>query len=118
MLLEVPPVIWNVPALLNVLAAPPLKKIPFPLPFTMFQVAPARLLITAPFTTNRLKPEVVLPCVVVPEALSVRVLRVGWPAGRLIPPLVFVTPVPLITPPVQVNSVVKLRIPVLVIVPP
>src|SRR6266851_6925644 len=90
--LVTPPVICNVPALLNVLAAPPLKKIPFPLPFTMLQVAPEGLLITAPFCSNRLLTEVVLPDVVVPETLSVRVLRVGWPAGRLIPPLVFVTP--------------------------
>src|SRR6266851_9121659 len=92
MSLATPPVIWNVPALLNVGAAPPLKMMPFPLPFTMLQVAPARLLITAPFTSNRLKPEVVLPYVVVPETLSVRVSRVGWPAGRLIPPFAFVTP--------------------------
>src|SRR5260370_30337300 len=44
MLLETPPVIWNVPALLNVAAVPPLQVMPFEtllLPFTMFQVAPA-----------------------------------------------------------------------------
>src|SRR5437899_156928 len=66
---------------------------------------------------TRLATAVVLPKVVVAETLSVRVSRKGWPEGTLIPPLVFVTPVPLITPPVQVNCVVKFRIPVLVIVP-
>src|SRR6266852_4372656 len=46
--LEIPPVIWKVPALLNVDGVPPLKMMPFPLSFTMVQVAPERLLITAP----------------------------------------------------------------------
>src|SRR5713226_3107796 len=55
-----PPVIWKVPALLNVLV-PTLLKIPLALPPAMVQVAPERLLITAPFCVNRLKPDVVLP---------------------------------------------------------
>src|SRR5713101_4256684 len=102
--LETPPVIWKVPALLNVLAVPPLKMMPFALPFTMVQVAPERLLITAPFCSNRLLLVVVVPAVVVPETVSVRALRTPWPEGRLIPPLALVTPVPLMVPPVQVNS--------------
>src|SRR5713226_5145476 len=96
-----PPVIWKVPALLNVLV-PTLLKIPLPLPPAMVQVAPARLLITAPFRRNRLLPVVPLAAVV-PEMLSVRVSRMGWPEGRLIPPLPLTTPVPLIVPPVQVR---------------
>src|SRR5216683_5860606 len=74
-LLEVPPIIWNVPALLNVLGLV-VWKIPLPLPPTILQVAPARLLITAPFCRNRLLPVVPL-AVVVPETLSVRVSRMG-----------------------------------------
>src|SRR6266404_2094317 len=115
--LLIPPVIWNVPALLNVLAVPPLKKIPFPLPFAMVQVAPERLLITAPFRRDRMLPPVALPNVVVPGAFSVRVSRITLALGRLIPPLALVTPVPLIVPPVHANCVVKLMIPVFVIVP-
>src|SRR6266404_666327 len=112
MLLEIPPVIWNVPALLNVLAVPPLKKIPFPLPFTMVQVAPARLLITAPFRRNRALPPVAFPNVVVPGAFSVRVSRITLALGRLIPPLALVTPVPLIVPPVHVSKPVRVTLPV------
>src|SRR5216684_177768 len=52
--LEIPPVIWNV-------LVPTLLMIPLALPPAMVQVAPARLLITAPFCRNRLKPDVVLP---------------------------------------------------------
>src|SRR4029077_11381826 len=96
----------------NVLAAPLLKKIPFPLPFTMVQVAPERLLITAPFRSDRMLPPVALPNVVVPGAFSVRVSRITLALGRLIPPLVFVTPVPLITPPVQVSKPVRVTLPV------
>src|SRR5713101_7762091 len=84
--LDTPPVICNVPALLNVLAVPPLKAMPFPLPFTIFQVAPARLLITAPFCRNRVAPAVVLPNVVAPETLSVRVSRKAKEV-KIIPPL-------------------------------
>src|SRR5882672_19396 len=116
--LLVPPVIWNVPALLNALAVPPLKMIPFPLPFTTFQVAPARLLITAPFRRNRLLPPVAFPNVVVPDAFSVRVSRITLALGRLIPPLAFVTPVPLIVPPVQVSGPLRLTAPVPLSVPP
>src|SRR5260370_39259938 len=52
-LFEVPPVIWNVPALLNVMVSV-LVKIPLSLPPTILQVAPARLLITAPLFRNSL----------------------------------------------------------------
>src|SRR4029077_14152983 len=62
------PVISHVPALLNAGATPPLLKMPFPAPFTMFQGAPAKLFNTAPFCRNRLLPPVVFPNVVVPEA--------------------------------------------------
>src|SRR4029077_1506813 len=115
--LLVPPVISNVPALLNAGATPPLLKMPFPAPFTMFQVAPAKLFNTAPFCRNRLLPPVVFPNVVVPEAFSVRVSRNTLPFGMLIPPCVLVVPVPVQDPPFHVNSVAKLMIPVLVIVP-
>src|SRR6266849_3966232 len=101
---RVPALAFTVPALLNVDGVPPLKMMPFPLPFTMVQVAPERLLITAPFRRNRELLAVVLPAVVVPETLRVRVSRMAWPEGRLIPPLALVTPVPLMVPPVQVNS--------------
>src|SRR6266852_1449357 len=97
--LDTPPVICNVPALLNAAAAPPLKRMPVVktlLPFTMFQVAPDRLFTTAPFVRNRMLPPVVFPNVVVPGAFSVRVSRNTVPLGMLIPPFVFVTPVPLI----------------------
>src|SRR5713101_9825288 len=109
--LEIPPVIWNVPALLNVDGVPPLKMMPFALPFTMVQVAPERLLITAPFRRNRLLPPAVFPNVVVPDAFSVRVSRSTLPLGILIPPLAFVTPVPLMVPPVQVSKPVRVTVP-------
>src|SRR5216684_2096485 len=104
--LVTPPVICNVPALLNV-GVPPLKMMPFPfplLPFTKVHTAPTRLLITAPFCRTRLAPTAVLPKVVAPETLSVRVSRSTCPEGRLIPPLALVAPVPVMFPPVQVSS--------------
>src|SRR6516225_8183574 len=119
-LLVAPVTCWNVPALLNVGAAPPPNKIPWPLPATKLQVAPARLFTTAPFSRNKLlPPTVVLPNVVAPETFSVRVSRITEAAGRLIPPLAFVVPVPLcVPPPDQVNSPVMTKIPVPVSVPP
>src|SRR6266852_1442199 len=104
---EIPPVIWNVPALLNV-GVPPLKMMPFPKVHT----APTRLLITAPFCRTRLAPTAVLPKVVAPETLSVRVSRSTCPEGRLIPPLALVAPAPLIVPPVQVSKPVRVTLPV------
>src|SRR5580692_1900818 len=87
------------------------------LPFTMFQVAPAWLFTTAPFSRYRVLPPVAFPNVVVPDAFSVRVSRNTVPFGMLMPPCVLVVPVPVHDPPVHVNGVVKLRIPVFVIVP-
>src|SRR5713226_4054675 len=118
MSLATPPVICNVPALLNAGAVPPLKKIPFPLPFTIFQVAPARLLITAPLCRNRLLPPVAFPNVVVPDAFSVRMSRNTLTLGMLIPPLALVAPAPPIVPPDQVNSPVIANVPAPVKVPP
>src|SRR6266851_3160630 len=105
--LLIPPVIWKMPELLNVPVVPPLRTMPFPkvaLPFRRVQVAPARLLITAPFCTNRVLPAVGLANVVVPETLSVRASRKACEGLKLIPPLAFVTPVPLIVPPVHVRG--------------
>jgi hypothetical protein len=115
-LLLLPPVISNRPALLNAGAVPPLLKIPCPLPFKMFQVAPARLFTTAPFCRNSSAPET-LPNVVVPDAFNVRVSRTREPLGMLMPPFVLVMPVPVHDPPVQFSTVVKFTLPVLVIVP-
>src|SRR6516225_798202 len=118
-LLVAPVTCWNVPALLNVGAAPPLKEIPWPLPATKLQVAPARLFTTAPFCRDRLLATVVLPNVVAPGTFSVRVSRIAEPPGKLIPPLAFVVPVPLcVPPPDQVNSPLMTKIPVPVSVPP
>src|SRR5580692_686745 len=89
------------------------------LPFTIFQVAPAWLFTTAPFSRYRVLPPVVaFPNVVVPDAFSFRVSRNKVPFGILIPPLVFVVPAPLIVPPDQVNSPVIARVPAPVSVPP
>src|SRR4029077_17614559 len=111
----VPPVICNVPALLNAGATPPLKIMPFPtltLPFTMLQVAPARLFTTAPLDRNRPLPPVAFPNVVVPATFSVRVLRDTLTLGTLIPPLALVPPAPFIVPPVQVSRPVRAAVPV------
>src|SRR5260370_8134759 len=108
----IPPVIWNVPALLNAPVAPLPNWIPFPLPFTIFQVAPARLFTIAPFIRVRLLPPAAFPNVVVPDTFSVRVSRACWPEGRLIPPLAFVAPAPLIVPPVQVSKPMRVTLPV------
>src|SRR5216683_2461961 len=119
--LDTPPVICNVPALLNVVAVPPLKIMPFAkplLPFTMLQVAPARLFTTAPVDRNRPLPPVAFPNVVVPDAFSVRVSRVTLALGMLIPPFAFVTPAPLIVPPVQVSKPLTVTVEVPVNVPP
>src|SRR5712692_5134850 len=116
--LDTPPVICNVPALLNVLAVPPLKMMPFPLPFTIFQVAPARLLITAPLCRNRLLPPVAFPNVVVPDAFSVRMSRNTLTLGMFIPPLALVAPVPFIVPLVQLSKPVRVTMPVPDRVPP
>jgi hypothetical protein len=119
--LETPPVICNVPALLNVLAVPPLKIMPFPtllLPFTIFQVAPERLLITAPLCSSSVAPAVVLPNVVVPETFSVRVFSNACGEVKLIPPLALVAPVPFIVPPVQFSRPLTLTVEVPVNVPP
>src|SRR5712691_9801142 len=116
--LDTPPVICNVPALLNVLAVPPLKMIPFPLPFTIFQVAPERLLIAAPLCSSSVAPAVVLPNVVVPETFSVRVFSKACAEVKLIPPLALVAPAPLIVPPVQVSRPLTVTALVPVSVPP
>src|SRR4029077_12980483 len=100
--LLVPPVISNVPALLNAGAAPPLLKMPFPAPFTKFQMAPVRLFNTAPFCRNREPPPVGFPNVVVPEAFNVRVSKNMVAFRMLMLPFAFVIPVPLIVPPDQV----------------
>src|SRR6266446_6974590 len=116
--LDTPPVICNVPALLNVLAVPPLKMIPFPLPFTIFQVAPDTLLITAPLCSSNVAPAVVLPNVVVPETFSVRVFSNACGEVKLIPPLALVAPAPLIVPLVHVSRPLTLTVEVPVNVPP
>src|SRR4029077_13209429 len=94
---------------------------PFPtltLPLTMLQVAPARLFTTAPLCRNRPLPPVAFPNAVVPDAFSVRVSRNTLTFGMLIPPLAFVTPAPLIVPPVQVNRPLTVTVEVPVNVPP
>src|SRR5580692_6273690 len=94
--------------------------IPFPtllLPFTMFQVAPNWLFTAAPLDMYRKLPPVAFPNVVVPEAFNVRVSRNTVLLGMLRPACVLVVPVPVHDPPVHVNSVVKLMLPVFVIVP-
>src|SRR5229473_7369189 len=111
----VPPVIWKVPRLLNAGAVPPLKIIPFPtllFPFTMFQVAPATLFTTAPLDRNSPLPPTALPNVVVPDAFSVRMFRDTLALGMFIPPFVFVVPVPVHVPPVQVSRPVRVTLPV------
>src|SRR6266478_974295 len=92
--------------------------IPFPLPFTMLQVAPARLLITPPLCRNRLAPAVELPNVVVPETFSVRVFSKACAEVKLIPPLALVAPAPLIVPPVHVSKPLMVTLPVPERVPP
>src|SRR4029077_5856519 len=120
-LLETPPVICNVPALLNAGATPPLKIMPFPkplLPFTMLQVAPARLFTTAPVDRNSPLPPVAFPNVVVPDTFNVRASSVTLALGMLIPPLAFVTPAPFIAPPDQAVSPLTVTVEVPVNVPP
>ena len=67
-----PPVIWKVPALLKVPVVAPLRAMLELL--TIPQVAPARLLITAPFCRNKLFGLVKL---VAPDTFRVRVSRKG-----------------------------------------
>src|SRR6267378_4082890 len=91
---------------------------PFPFPFTMFHVAPARLLITAPLCTSSVAPAVELPKVVIPETFSVRVSRTACGEVKLIPPFALVAPAPVIVPPVQFKSPVTTKLPTPVNVPP
>src|SRR5260370_1138230 len=88
------------------------------LPFTMFQVAPAKLFTTAPVDRNRPLPPVAFPNVVVPDTFSVRASRNTLTLGMLIPPLALVTPAPLIVPAVQVSKPVRVTLPVPDRVPP
>src|SRR6267143_3128508 len=85
---------------------------PFPFPFTMFHVAPARLLITAPLCTSSVAPAVELPNVVAPETFSIRVSRTACGEVKLIPPFALVAPAPVISPPVHVSKPVMVTLPV------
>src|SRR5260370_1866921 len=90
--LSAPPVIWNVPALLNVGAVPPLKLMPFEtllLPFTMFQRSHEHMSTIHPHLKIVCLLLLALTNVVVPDTFSVRASRNTLPVRILIPPLAF-----------------------------
>src|SRR5712692_6432389 len=109
--IRVPAFAFTVPLLLNatltVLDTPP-----------VICNVPAMLLITAPLCRNRLLPPVAFPNVVVPDAFSVRMSRNTLTLGMFIPPLALVAPVPFIVPPVQFSRPLTLTVEVPVNVPP
>src|SRR5260370_19645154 len=82
-----PPVICNVPALLNVLAAPPLKIMPRSEEHTSELQSHLNLVCRLLLEKKKLAPAVELPNVLVPEKFSVRVFRTTCGEVKLIPPL-------------------------------
>src|SRR5208283_5838259 len=110
-LTPVPDVFSNVPALLKVGAVPPSNSIC--VSASWFQVAPALLLITDPFSIRTAEPVQVA----VPTLFRVRVSRNGSPE-IVIPPLAFVTPLPLSVPPDQVSVPLTVTVSLPVSVPP
>src|SRR5215467_12766263 len=102
LIVPVPPVFSNVPALLITGVVPPLFWMN-PL-FTMFHVAPDFTFSVAPFSIANVGAFVVVPKVLVAPTFTVRVSRVGNAGGMLMPPLALVMPLPLI---VALDQVVR-----------
>src|SRR5215472_497778 len=115
LVVPVPVVFSNVPALLITGIVPPLFEIDPS--FTIFHTAPACTFSVPPFSIN-IEGADDVPNVLVPPAFTVRVSRKGEPDTTLIPPLALVTPLPLIVALLQVVSPVTVSVVVPVSVPP